>query len=297
VTRTFPFKQVDVFTSRPLLGNPVAVVFDADGLSDEEMQAVARWTNLSETTFFQPPSPESGADYLLRIFTPASELPFAGHPTVGSAHAYLERGGARLDPNILRQECGAGVLTLRPEGDIVFAETPQAEFIHEFGTSVDAIAEALGAPVNVDPPPASVGNGPVWLFTLVDGGDLARLAPDLTAVARLSTDFGITGIAAFALLDHPEEPAAAGVSKDAVHIRCFAPALGVPEDPVTGSANAALPTYLERFGLQERTGRRYTVTQGREIGRDGTVHVIARDDGRTEIGGQCVTVAEGEVTL
>jgi len=129
VSRVYPFRQVDVFTSRPFLGNPVAVVFDADGLSDEQMQAIARWTNLSETTFFQQPSPNSGADYRLRIFAPTVELPFAGHPTLGSAHAYIERGGARLDPEVLRMECGTGVLALRTLGEgsesIVFSETPR----------------------------------------------------------------------------------------------------------------------------------------------------------------------------
>jgi PhzF family phenazine biosynthesis protein len=298
--RTHPFRQVDVFTSRPFFGNPVAVVFDADDLSDEQMLKIANWTNLSETTFFQQPSPNSGADYRLRIWTPGGELPFAGHPTVGSAHAYIERGGARLDPEVMRQECGAGILELHSvaEGSesLVFAETPEAKFVHDFSTSVEAISATLGAPVAIATPPASFDNGPVWLFTPLESSEaIAALKPDMGAVERLSRDFSLTGIAAFALLDHPAHP------KDpkgpAVHIRCFAPAFGVPEDPVTGSANGALPSYLERFGLLDRTGREYVAMQGMELGRDGRVHVRAPAGGRTEIGGQCVTVIEGEIRL
>ena len=300
--RTHPFRQVDVFTSRPFFGNPVAVIFDADDLSDEQMLNIANWTNLSETTFFQQPSPNSGADYRLRIWTPGGELPFAGHPTVGSAHAYIERGGARLDPEVMRQECGAGVLALRSVGEgsesLVFAETPEAKFVHDFSTSVEALSAALGAPVATATPPASFHNGPVWLFTPLESSQaIAALKPDMSAVERLSRDFSLTGIAAFALLDHPSHPDPPGrIEGPTVHIRCFAPAFGVPEDPVTGSANGALPTYLERFGLIDRTGREYVAMQGMELGRDGRVHV--RTDGRrTEIGGQCVTVIEGEIRV
>lgn len=289
MSRVHPFKQVDVFTSRPFYGNPVAVVFDADGLTDAEMRRIANWTNLSETTFFQSPSAGSGADYRLRIFHPQGELPFAGHPTVGSAHAYLERFGAR--PDGLRMECGAGVLAIRAVGEgsgtLIFAETPEAQFVHEFGTSVEAISAALGAPVVADPPPASVHNGPTWLFTQVNDADLSALKPDLAAVARLSDDFSLTGIAVFSLTEGAET---------AVHIRCFGPIAGVPEDPVTGSANAALPAYLNRMGLLDRVGKQYVSAQGMEIGRDGRVHVHT-DGGRTQIGGQAVTVIEGEIRL
>lgn len=296
MSRVHPFKQVDVFTSRPFFGNPVAVVFDADGLDDEEMLRIANWTNLSETTFLQQPSAGSGADYRLRIFHPQGELPFAGHPTVGAAHAYMERGGARLDPGVLRMECGAGVLAIRTVGEgsgtLIFTESPEVQLVHEFGTSVEAISAALGAPIVADPAPASVHNGPTWLFTQLDDARLSALRPDMGAVERLSRDFSLTGIAAFALAGE----AGGDTAEPRVHIRCFAPAAGVPEDPVTGSANAALPAYLARAGLLERAGREYTATQGRELGRDGCVHV--RTDGvRTEIGGQAVTVIDGEIRL
>jgi PhzF family phenazine biosynthesis protein len=268
------------------------VVFDADGLSDKQMLKIANWTNLSETTFFQSPSANSGADYRLRIFTPSGELGFAGHPTIGSAHAYIERGGARIDPGVMRMECGEGVLAIRTAGvgsaALIFAETPAARFVHEFSTSIEAIEEALGAHVSRETPPASIYNGPTWLFVALESSEaIGALKPDMGAVARLSEDFSLTGIAPFALTG--DDPA--------VHIRAFAPLFGVPEDPVTGSANAALPAYLESFGLIDRTGREYVSKQGMELRRDGRVHVRAHPDGRTEIGGQAVTVIEGEIRV
>ena len=287
---THRFKTVDVFTSVPLKGNPVAVVFDADDLTDAQMLQIASWTNLSETTFLCRPTPAGGADYRLRIFHPTAELPFAGHPTIGSAHAALEAGLVSSREFVM--ECGAGCLPLHTDGEaperLIFVESPEAQFVHEFSTSVDAISEALGTPVTADPPPASVHNGPTWLFVqLPDAAAVAALEPDMTAVARLSDDFSITGIAPFALTD----------GDTAVRIRAFAPFVGVPEDPVTGSANASLPAYLRHFGLLERTGRSYVVSQGTEIGRDGRVHVRVGDDDRVEIGGQAVTVVEGEIRV
>jgi PhzF family phenazine biosynthesis protein len=296
----FRFKQVDAFTSRPLLGNPVAVVLGADGLSDAQMQRLAAWTNLSETTFvLKPTSP--AADYRLRIFTPGNELPFAGHPTIGSAHAVLEAGAVTPRDGHMVMECGAGDLPLRIEGAgperRIYVEAPEAKIIHDYSTSLEAVSSAIGAPIVNSSLPVAVDNGPVWLFTRVGSREaVERLAPDMTAVARLSRDFSLTGIAVFALTPaHPE------VSKDeqpAVHIRCFAPAVGVPEDPVTGSANAALPAYLARHGLLDHTGREYVASQGTAIGRDGRVYVRVLDDaGRAEIGGQAATVVEGEIRL
>jgi len=281
---------VDAFSAKPLLGNPVAVVFDADGLSDGDMQTIAAWTNLSETTFFQEPT-NPDADYRLRIFYPRGELPFAGHPTIGSAHAALEAG--MLAKRDFVMECGAGLLPLRVEGEgperLIFVKAPEAKFIHEFGTSVDAISSALGAPVVGDPPPASLNNGPTWLFCQMSSADVAKLKPDMSATARLSRDLGGTGFAAFAFVEGAEH---------SVHIRVFAPDGGVPEDPVTGSANASLPAYLARIGLLDRVGREYVSGQGTELGRDGRVHVrVLDDDGRAEIGGQAVTVIDGEIRL
>ncbi len=313
----FRFKQVDAFTSRPLLGNPVAVVLGADGLSDAQMQRLAAWTNLSETTFvLRPTSP--AADYRLRIFTPGRELPFAGHPTIGSAHAVLEAGIVKPRDGRMVMECGAGDLRLRVDGAApdrrIYVEAPEAKIVHDYSTSAEAISSALGAPIEAQSPPASVDNGPVWLFTRVESAAIVeRLAPDMTAVARLSRDFSLTGIAVFALTtgvilsregrkeggEEGEGPGAGhNGERPAVHIRCFAPAVGVPEDPVTGSANVSLPAYLARYGLLDRTGREYVASQGTAIGRDGRVYVRVLDDaGRAEIGGQAVTVVEGEIRL
>jgi PhzF family phenazine biosynthesis protein len=290
---TYRFMQVDAFTSRPLLGNPVAVVLGADGLSTEQMQRFAAWTNLSETTFvLQPNIPQPA--YRLRIFTPNHELPFAGHPTIGSCHAVLEAGIVAPQDGRLTQECGAGTLPLRVDGDgpdrRIYVEAPEAAFEGEFPALVGEISSALGREIAASPAPTALRNGPTWLFVhLENESDVQMLKPDMSAVAKLSTENDVTGIAAFAFIEG---------SKFAVHIRCFAPAFGVPEDPVTGSANAALPAYLARHGLLDRTGREYVASQGTALGRDGRVHVRVLDgSGRAEIGGQAVTVLVGEARL
>jgi len=291
--KTHRFKQVDVFTDRPFFGNPVAVVLDADGIDADEMQRIAAWTNLSETTFVLPPQ-APGADYRLRTFTPAAELPFAGHPTIGSAHAVLEAGLVPGGTRELRQECGAGILPIRVEGDgggrVIFARAPEAKVVRDFSTSVEALSEALGTRVSTEPPPASVDNGPVHLFVCLKSAAAVRqLQPDMAALIRLSRDFSLTTVAVFALREGESE---------AVHIRCFAPVAGIAEDPVTGSANAALPAYLAHHDLLGRVGRAYVARQGEELGRAGRVHIrVLDDEGRAEFGGRAITVIEGEMSL
>ncbi len=288
---THPFKQVDVFSARPFFGNPVAVVANADALSVQEMQRIAAWTNLSETTFVLTAS-SPGPAYRLRIFTPEHELPFAGHPTLGSCHAVLEWGLLEPRNGRLVQDCGAGALPLRIEGEgparRIYVEAPEAKWVGEFPQLAHSASAALGRPIAAAPVPAALRNGPNWLFVRFEReADVAALRPDMARVAQLSREHSVSGIAAFAFVDDGEF---------AVHIRCFAPAFGVPEDPVTGSANAALPAYLARHGLLERTGRDYFATQATEMGRDGRVHVRILDDaGRAEIGGQAVTAVEGEL--
>ena len=289
----YRFKQVDAFTSRPFFGNPVAVVLGADGLETEEMQRIAAWTNLSETTFvLQPTIPQPA--YRLRIFTPSHELSFAGHPTIGSCHASLEAGIVIPVDGRLVQECGAGNLPLRIEGNgperRIWVEAPEANLTGEFPALTEALSVALRSRIAESPVPTALRNGPTWLFVRFEHeSDVASLKPDMSALAKLSLDHSISGIAAFSFLDGGDF---------AVHIRCFAPAFGVPEDPVTGSANAALPAYLVHHGLLERTGREYVATQATEMGRDGRVPVRVLDDsGRAEIGGQAVTVIEGEIRM
>ena len=291
----YRFKQVDAFTSRPLMGNPVAVVLEADGLSDEQMQRFANWTNVSETTFvLKPTIPQSA--YRLRIFTPQHELPFAGHPTIGSCHAVLEAGIVVPDDGRLTQECGAGNLPLRVEGSgperRIWVEAPEAKFVGEFEALWKDVSDAIGRPMGKSAPPTAFNNGPIWLFTRFDdSADIATMEPDMSAVAKLSREHDVGGIAAFAFTYR-------GEGEPAVHIRCFAPLFGVPEDPVTGSANAALPAYMAHHGMLTAPRMNYVSTQGTELGRDGRVHVRVLDDsGRAEIGGQAVTVVEGEITV
>jgi PhzF family phenazine biosynthesis protein len=288
---TYRFKQVDAFTSRPFYGNPVAVVLGADDLEAEDMQRIAAWTNLSETTFVLKPT-ISGPAYRLRIFTPTHELPFAGHPTIGSCHAVLEAGIVTPKDGRLVQECGAGNLPLRVEEpgeqQRIWVEAPEAKLMGEYPELAPTLSDALRSPIAGSPPPTALRNGPNWLFVRFDDeSQVASLRPDMSALAALSPT--VTGVAAFAFVDGGEF---------AVHIRCFAPAAGVPEDPVTGSANAALPAYLVRHGLLEKTGREYVATQATEMARDGRVPVRVLDDtGRAEIGGQAVTVIEGEIRV
>jgi PhzF family phenazine biosynthesis protein len=290
---TYRFKQVDAFTSRPFYGNPVAVVLGADDLHAEDMQRIAAWTNLSETTFVQKPT-IPGPAYRLRIFTPDGELPFAGHPTIGSCHAVLEAGIVTPENERLVQECGAGNLPLRIEGEEpvrrIWVEAPEAKVTGEFPEMVPSLSAALEKQIATSPVPTALRNGPNWLFVRFEHeSDVESLKPDMSAVAKLSLEHSLTGIAALAFVDGGEF---------AVHLRCFAPAVGVPEDPVTGSANAALPAYLVHHGLLDKTGREYVATQATEMGRDGHVPVRVLDDaGRAEIGGQAVTVIEGEIRL
>jgi PhzF family phenazine biosynthesis protein len=278
------FKQVDVFTDRPFVGNPVAVVLDGDGLDAPAMQRIAAWTNLSETTFvLRPTAP--GADYRVRIFTPRSELPFAGHPTIGTAHAVLEAGV--IPPKAeLRQECAAGLLRLDVEGAGVgrriAVEVPPATLEPLPAEVVGEVERALGAPLAGDAHLVAIG--PRWLtLRLADAGAVRRLAPDMAAVAAVSRALGATGITVFALTDAGDHRAV---------VRSFAPGDGIPEDPVCGSGNAAVGAWLQRAGAP--LGERYVASQGRELGRDGFVNVrIDAASGRVWIGGAAVTCVDG----
>ncbi len=282
------FKQVDVFTSVPFLGNPVAVILDGASLSTEQMQRIARWTNLSETTFVLP---SDVADYRLRIFTPLNELPFAGHPTVGSAHAVIEAGRVTPRDGRLTQECPAGVIALRvaPDGR-VFVRAPRPT-VQRVDIDLARLSAALGAPVEAMPAPALVDVGPVWLIAQVPGTDaLAAARPDLVAVDAFSREVGALGISAFAITSDV-------AATERVRVRTWAPGAGVPEDPACGSCNAALGAYLGATGLLSRTGRSYVASQGREMGRDARISVAVGGPDDVEIGGDAVTVIEGAIRL
>ncbi len=279
------FTTVDVFTRVALRGNPVAVVLDADGLDDAAMQHIAAWTNLSETTFVLPPTLD-GASYRLRIFTPRSELKFAGHPTIGSAHAVLAAGLATPVGGTLHQECRAGLLPIRVDGERLMVRVPDPIVRPEAVADAQALGDMVGAPI-VDVPRA-VDCGPVWLVgEVADVAALRGATPDLTAVERLSHTHGLTGgVSLFARSTDGATP---------IVVRSFAPAAGIAEDPVCGSGNASVAAYLVELG---RAPARYTASQGRELGRDGRVDVEVGPGGRPiEIGGPAVTVVEGRLEL
>jgi len=278
VTR-FAFSQVDVFTDEPLLGNPLAVVHGADRLDDARMQAFARWTNLSETTFLLAPT-EPDADYRVRIFTPGGELPFAGHPTLGSCHAWLERGGAPRAGREVVQQCNAGLVRIRLEpGRAAFAAPPLRQTAVDAG-ALDRIVAALGVPRSAIRATRSLDNGPVWIGLLLDRAEtVLALEPDHAALRTLAK----VGVIA---------PHATGAACD-FEVRAFAAPIGVAEDPVTGSLNASLAQWLIGAGLAPG---RYLVAQGTRLGRRGRVH-IASDTADVWVGGQSITCIRGEVEL
>jgi PhzF family phenazine biosynthesis protein len=288
------FAQVDVFTMRAGYGNPVAVVLDGDGLDGAAMQRFAAWTNLSETTFVLPPT-QAGADFRVRIFTPRQELPFAGHPTVGTTHAVLALRPELAARAQLALECAAGVLPVRIEGDgtrrRIFVRAPAARIAAPLPALVDEFAQALGATPLAEPAPRLVDNGPHWLVAaFADAAAVRTLRPDFAAVAALTTRHGAVGVCVFG-----REPEGGDA---ALAVRAFCPADGIPEDPVTGSANAAIGAFLHATGMLADIGPRYRASQGREVGRDGHVEVaVDAHTGAVEIGGQCVTCIRGELDL
>ena len=278
------FRQVDVFGSTPLGGNPVAVVHGADGLSDAQMQDFARWTNLSETTFLLTPTTDE-ADYRLRIFTPSVELPFAGHPTIGSAHAWLEEGGTPRVPGQVVQECGAGLVTLRRSsgGGSRLAFAAPALLRSGPVSDVDraAILRPLGLADEQVVDMAWVDNGPGWVGVLLRHADeVLALEPDFYA---LHHDVGVVG---------PRDE-----GDTACEVRALCPmGSGITEDPVTGSLNAGLAQWLSGTVLPSS----YVAAQGTVIGRSGRVHVERADaDGEATIwiGGDAQTVVRGEVAI
>ncbi|AXK66188.1 PhzF family phenazine biosynthesis protein [Burkholderia sp. IDO3] len=284
--RRVRFKQVDVFTSVPFKGNALAVVFDADSLGDDDMLAIARWTNLSETTFVcTPTDPE--ADYRVRIFTPGGELPFAGHPTLGTAHAFLESGARPRTPGRLIQQCGVGRVELRERADGWAFAAPPARFTPLDRADYPALAAALRSDaIDPDAEPCAVDNGAPWLVVRLTSADACvGLAPDQAALEAITHRYGTDGLAVYA--PHPDGGPAT------FEIRCLMTggSFGVGEDPVTGSANAALAGLLSR--QQRRPGPSYTVRQGTAIGRDGRIFVHYGDDDTIWIGGHVVTVVDG----
>lgn len=285
--------QVDAFASAPYRGNPCAVVFDAADLTTGQMQAIAAEMNLSETVFLLPPR-TGDADYRARIFTPRSELPFAGHPTISAAfcvHRSLIEAGYGQGTTLLRQECGAGIIpvaiTEQDDGTVYTMTQVPATFL-DIDVDRATMVAALGCADDdlLDPPVEACDTGIPWMFARMSSPEaVAALDPDMTAITAISKQTGITGLAVYAIgaTNH-------GVD---VKLRGFAPAEGVPEDPVTGSANGCLAAVLARNGAFGPAPLSYIAEQGVEMGRDGRVH--AAIDGVTagpRIGGQVARVME-----
>lgn len=276
--RARAFMQVDVFTDRACLGNPVAVVLDAEGLDDESMAAFARWTNLSETTFVLPPD-RPDADYRLRIFTPGGELPFAGHPTLGSCRAWLEAGGRPRGDQVV-QSCAIGLVAIRRDGArLAFAAPPLRRTGPVDEPTLATIARALRLPRAELIDHHWVDNGPGWVAVRLASADaVLGLNPDFASMAGLK--LGVVGF-------HPPG------SPAAYEVRAFVPELGVPEDPVTGSLNAGLAQWLIGSGVLPAP---YQASQGTAMGRAGRVW-IDEAGGDIWVGGDTVVCIEGQVRL
>ncbi|HZA74403.1 MAG TPA: PhzF family phenazine biosynthesis protein [Propionibacteriaceae bacterium] len=276
---TYAFFQVDVFGSNGLDGNPLAVVHDAEGIDATQMQQFARWTGLSETTFLLPPTTDE-ADYRVRIFTTEEELPFAGHPTLGSAYAWLGAGGRPQAPNVVVQQCGAGLVRLRRDsGRLAFAAPPLTRFEPVEEELVGRIASGLGLDRQDILDASWLVNGPRWIgIRLPSAERVLDVRPDPGPLAGL--DIGLVG---------PYPPG----SETTYEVRALLPGQAVAEDPVTGSLNAGLAYWMTEVGL---VPDHYVASQGTVLGRAGRVH-IDREDGTIWVGGRVADVIQGHVTI
>lgn len=278
-----PFRQVDVFTAQAYRGNPLAVVLDGTGLADAQMQHFAQWTNLSETTFLLPPTTDA-ADYRVRIFTPGGELPFAGHPTLGTCHAWLQSGGKPRRRDVIVQECRQGLVNLRRDGSRLAFAAPQSKRAAPSPSALAQVATALGLKADRITAARTLDNGPVWLTLFIDDPDtVLALEPNH---AQLRVNGHKVGVAA--------RYENAGEGEPMLEVRAFADPVGIPEDPVTGSLNASLAQWLIDDGLMPA---RYVAAQGARLDRAGRVHVDRDDHGQVWIGGETVTCIEGTVQL
>ncbi len=324
-----PYQQIDVFTATPYFGNPLAVVLDGSGLDDEAMQRFAHWTNLSETTFLLPPTDAGlagGADYRVRIFTPGGELPFAGHPTLGSCHAWLEAGGtprasgavggtprasstAEGTPpsdEIIVQECGVGLVRLRRRGHLLAFAAPPMQRSNPDPALLAQVAAALGLKAQQVLAAQVLDNGPVWLGLLLDSAEtVLALEPDHAALKNFGQKVGVASVNrsqdAIQLISRSSREAKAFGGHDAqalaepdLEVRAFAAPIGVVEDPVTGSLNASLAQWLIADG---QLPERYLAGQGACLGRAGRVHIERDASGQVWVGGESVTCIHGTVTL
>ncbi len=285
------YKVVDAFSSRPFLGNPVAVVLDAEGLNTEEMLAIAKWTNLSETTFVLPPTTKD-ADYRLRIFTLSGELPFAGHPTLGSAHALLEAGRVTPRNGSLVQECQVGLVPLRVEGERkdrrIHLSLPEAKVTPLQASEIAELEAILGQPVEADAVPSIINVGAIWIVAkLADAARVLSLKPDFARSGEFERRLGANGVTVFGAHETGEAD---------IEVRSFARSCGVDEDPVCGSGNGSVAVFHRERGLIPASGASYTAAQGQCVGRNGRIAVQVGPDGKVSVGGACVTCVDGVLT-
>ena len=306
-----PFKQVDVFTATPYLGNPLAVVLDGQGLDDARMQRFAQWTNLSETTFLLPPL-DAAADYRVRIFTPRGELPFAGHPTLGSCHSWLQAGGQPKREDVIVQECALGLVTIRREPGsagnerLAFA-APALKRSAPNPVVLAEVAAALGLTMPQILAAQLLDNGPLWLGLLLDSAEtVLQLTPAHLTLEKLNLKVGVAGL-------YPKTetaPLIARANREArafshaaptdaepeadLEVRAFAAPIGVAEDPVTGSLNASLAQWLMAEGHMPE---RYVASQGACLARAGLVYLQRDAAGQVWVGGNSVTCVDGSVAL
>ena len=284
-----PYLQVDVFSKRPGCGNPLAVVLDADDLTSEQMQAIAAWTNLVETTFVLPPT-QGNADYRVRIFTPQREIPFAGHPSLGTAHALLVSKKINKKNGEIIQECGAGLIPIRIETSKkfrrrLFFRAPQVKNIDKLGAdSIAATAVFSQLKLGELSPSLVEGGRKWWIAEMRDENALRALQPDHQTISLMSKSTDSMGLCVFSRCHNQDYQLA---------VRAFAPAFGIKEDPASGAANATIAAYLLDSGALKSIGNNYRVSQGREIGHDATIDLRASQQDDIWVGGECQTVING----
>jgi PhzF family phenazine biosynthesis protein len=297
--RSHRFAQVDVFSARAGMGNPLAVVFDAERLDDAQMQAIASWTNLAETTFLLPPS-EPGAHYRVRIFTTQREIAFAGHPSIGTAHAVLAAGLAVPESGLLLQQCQAGLLPVRIEQEDgsrrLSVRVPRSRIVRyagmaplsESGAEADdgEVRRALeGCRLGSLAPCLVEGGRRWWLAELADEAEVRGMRPELAAIRALASKTGSLGLCVFARCGDGKQLA----------VRAFPLGVGINEDPASGAANAAIAAFLDEAGALGALGDRYQVSQGREMGRDAQLTLQIDGDRQVWVGGQCQTAIRGSL--
>lgn len=284
------FKQVDVFTSQAFKGNPVAVIMDASTLTSEQMQAIANWTNLSETTFVLPPT-DSQADYQVRIFTPQNELPFAGHPTIGTAHALLEAGLITAKEGKLVQQCGAGLVALTvSELNHISFELPQPKITPLDTTQTQKLAEILKCQIDTQWNAALVDVGARWVvLQAVNAEAVLAAQPDFAALKQHDLEMKVGGATVYGFYENNDE-------QKHIEVRSFAPSIGINEDPVCGSGNGSVASFIRYHGILPAQNDQVLSSQGRVLGRDGQLQLNLYQD-KILVGGSAVTCIDGTINL